>query len=147
MPLTVEDVYTYTKDDAELNILLEGELQSSEPLIVLAMRMAVDDFNIQAPVTNFTVEKFPSSGILLYGTLHHLANSEAERQLRNQVNYNAQGLNAGIDDKHQMYNQLSLHYKQLFEQKMLEYKRFLNQESAWGAIRSPYSALNPFKFR
>lgn len=147
MPLTPEDIYTYAKDSEELNILLEGELQSSEPLITLAMKMAVDDFNIQAPVTTFRVGDFPSSAILLYGTLHHLANSEAERQLRNQVNYSAQGLNAGIDDKHQVYNQLAIHYKQLFESKMQAFKQYLNQEDAWGHIDSPYRNLNHYKFR
>ena len=148
MPLlSADDIRAYTKDNSELNILLEGELQSGDELIDLAMRLSVEDFNAQAPVTNYNTDNFPNTTILLYGVLHHLTNSEAERQLRNQVNYNAQGLQAGIDDKHQVYNQLAQYYKQMFEQKMQEFKRFLNQEEAWGNIPSPYSTLNQYKYR
>lgn len=145
--LTPDEVRSYMKDDEDLNILMEGELQSGDELINLATRLAVEDFNAQAPVTEYNEDNFPNATILLYGVLHHLTNSEAERQLRNQVNYNAQGLQAGIDDKHQVYNQLAQYYKQMFEQKMMEYKRYLNMEDAWGQIPSPYSALNEYKYK
>ena len=145
--LTASEVRSYMKDDPQLNILLEGELQSSDNLIDLCKRMAIDDFNARAPLTDFTEEDFPNVTILLYGVLHHLTNSEAERQLRNQVTYNAQGLQAGIDDKHQVYNNLAQYYKQMFEQKIQEFKRYLNMEDAWGEIYSPYGFLNQYQFK
>ena len=145
--LTIEDIYTYTKDKSELNILLEGELQSTSPLIELAIKLTISDFNSTPPVTDFYREDFPNDSILLYGTLHHLCNSEAERQLRNQINFNAQGVSAGIDDKTQLYTSLSQYYKQLFDSKVKEYKIFLNTEQAWGGLHSPYRAINPRNFR
>lgn len=145
--LTTDDIRLYAKDDAALNVLLEGQYQSSDELIELAMRLAADDFNAVPPITTYSVENIPSDTVVLYGTLHHLANAEAERQLRNNVTYNAQGLNAGIDDKFPQYNQLALYYKQLFEAKIKELKTQQNMEAAWGGEFSPYAGLNEWRFR
>lgn len=145
--LTIEDIRIYAKDLAEFNVLLEGNYQSLDELIELAIRLSINDFNIVAPVTQYTVADFPSDVVLLYGVLHHLANAEAERQLRNQVTYNAQGLNAGIDDKFLQYNQLAQHYKNLFDQKLRELKMFINQDKAWGGSFSPYAGINEYRFR
>lgn len=145
--LTVEDIRTYAKDTPEYNVLLEGEYQSVQKLVELSMKLTVSDFNIVAPVTSYGLEDFPSDTVMLYGVLHHLANGEAERQLRNQVTYNAQGLNAGIDDKFLQYNQLAQYYKGLFDQKLREFKMYINQEKAWGGSFSPYMAINEYRFR
>jgi len=145
--LSVADIRLYAKDDAALNVLLQGQYQSSDELIELAMRLAANDFNAVPPISQYTLESFPSDTILLYGTLHHLANGEAERQLRNNVNYNAQGLNAGIDDKFAQYNTLAQYYKQLFEQRIKEFKVQQNMDKAWGGSFSPYAGLNEWKFR
>lgn len=146
MALTTSDIRTYAKDQPELNILLEGSSQSGDSLIELAMKMAVSSFNSVPPATDFTIEGFPNDSILLYGTLHHLANSEAERQLRNNVNYSAQGLNAGLDDKFQQYNSLAQFYKQLFDQQAQQLKIYINNDNAWGELFSPYGYLNEYQF-
>lgn len=145
--LTAADVRLYAKDDAAMNVLLQGRYQSEDALIELALRLAVNDFNVVPPISSYAVDNFPSDTMLMYGTLHHLANGEAERQLRNQVTYNAQGLNAQIDDKYQQYNQLAMYYKQLFEAKIKEMKIQQNLEKAWGGSFSPYAGLNEYKFR
>lgn len=145
--ITTADVRLYAKDDAAFNVLLQAEYQSSDQLIELAMRLAISDFNIVPPVSTYTTENFPYDMVLMYGTLHHLANAEAERQLRNNVNYNAQGLSVDIDDKFAQYNQLATYYKQLFESKIKEVKVQQNMEGAWGGSYSPYAGLNEWRFR
>lgn len=147
MSLTADKVRTLVKDKPEMNILLENELQSGDQLIDTAMEMAVSDFNSQVPVTSYKTDNFPNESILLYGTLHYLAAGEAERQIRNQVNYSAQGMSTNLDDKFAQYRQLSQHYYQMFMQKVQHYKKFINMESAWGHIDSPYAGINEFKFR
>jgi len=147
MPLTADDVQLYCKDSPEFNILLEGEEQSSPDLINLAMRMAVSSFNAVPPFTTYTVENFPSDALLMDGTLYCLANSEAERQLRNQINFNIQGGQASVDDKHPQYLSLATFYKTLFDQKTVVMKQYLNTESAWGESFSPYICINDFDFR
>ena len=147
MALTPDDIRLYAKDLAEFNVLLEGGPQSSDSLIHLAMRLTAADFNAAPPVTWYGPDDLPNDTVMLYGVLHHLANAEAERQLRNQVTYNAQGLNAGIDDKAMLYNQLAQYYKGLFEQKLREYKAFLNAQDAWGGSFSPYAGINEHDFR
>lgn len=146
MPLTATQIRELVKDKSDLNILLKKELQSGDDLINLAMELAVSEFNSFSPMTQYTKDNFPNDAILLYGTLYFLANSEAERQLRNQVNYSAQGLNAGIDDKYQQYLTLAQHYYQLFAQKAQVLKQHINSEAAWGDVNSPYSFLNEFLF-
>lgn len=147
MALSVEDILVYVKDKPEFNILLQGEYQSSPELIQLCMRFAVETFNGVTPVTFYTVNDFPNMAILLYGTLHHLAIGEVERQLRNQVEFTAQGLNVAIDNKAAMYQQLSTYYRGLFDSETKAYKTFLNTEQAWGEAFSPYARINDFLFR
>jgi hypothetical protein len=147
MTLTASDIRTYVKDKEEFNVLLEGELQSDNALIELAMRMTVSDFNGMAPISSAILENFPNDSVLLYGTLYHLANGEAEKQLRNNVNFSAQGMQASIDDKFSSYTALAQFYKQLFEQRAKELKHAMNMAEAWGESFSPYAGINDHNFR
>lgn len=147
MALLVTDVREYARDIPELNVLLEQKTQSSDALIALAMRLAVDDFNTIPPMSYYSVENFMSDSLLLLGTLYHLANSEAERQLRNQVTFGAQGMQAAVDDKAQAYLSLAQHYKAQFDAKAREIGQALNAEAAWGSVHSPYSGINDHNFR
>ena len=130
-----------------MNILLNSEVQSSEPLILLAMRLAVSMFNGVTPITYFSTTDFPNDTVLLYGTLHHLANGEAERQLRNQIDFTTQGLNVGVDNKYSQYSGLATMYRQLFDTETKALKAYINAENAWGESYSPYSNINEFNFR
>ena len=145
--LTPEDIIEYTKDKSELNILLQGEVQSSPKLIALCMKLAISTFNGVIPISFYNETNFPSAAILLYGTLHHLAVGEVERQLRNQVDFNAQGLNVALDNKATIYQQLSQYYRGLFDSETKALKAYLNTEQAWGESYSPYARINDFIFR
>ena len=147
MALTAANIREYVKDKVDLNILLDNTEQSSDPLITTAMELTVAMFNAVQPITVHALGTFPNDYLLLIGTLYHLCNSEAERQLRNQVNYSAQGLNAGIDDKSQMYQQLASMYLQQFMQMSQSLKQAANVADAWGVAPSPYSALHTWRFR
>jgi len=145
--LTLDDIKVYTKDLPEFNILLEGQEQSSDALINLAMKLALSTYNGFPPVSTYFLENFPNDAILLDGTLYHLANSEAERQLRNQINFSAQGVQSSVDDKFQQYQSLAAYYRASFEQKTTQLKQYMNTEDAWGEGFSPYIAINDFNFR
>jgi hypothetical protein len=147
MALTVADIREYAKDEAPINILLDNKEQSSDPVIERAMRLTVFTYNAIQPISFNTLEDFPNDHIFLMGVLYHLCNTEAERQLRNQATYNAQGLNAGIDDKTQQYQQLAANYLQQFTSMSQMYKQSVNVAEAWGGVRSPYSALFTWRFR
>lgn len=147
MILTIANIRTYVKDKPELNILLQGDEQSSDDLVTLCMNLAVEMFNGVTPNTMFTLDTFPNATILLYGTLHHLAIGEIERQLRNQVDFQAQGLNIAIDNKAPVYQQLASFYRNLFDSETKTFKMYLNTEQAWGESFSPYARINDFIFR
>ena len=147
--LTNDQVREYVKDIDILNKLPDGHLQSWDSLIDLARQLTIGDFNRMPPVTTYTADNAPdgTDAIILYGILHHLANAEAERQLRNNVTYSAQGLNVGIDDKFAMYNQLAQYYKGLFGSEAASYKQYLNEMEAWGGSHSPYLNINAYQYR
>ena len=143
MSLTAEKIRKLIKDESDLNILLEHTLQSGDPLIESAIEMAVSDFNALPPIgTNYSAANIPSISILFHGVLYYLMNSEAQRQLRNQVTYTAQGLSAPLDDKFQQYLHLAQFYKQLFESHASRLKQAINMSNAWGHISSPYVNIN-----
>lgn len=145
--LTPDQVRMYVKDSPELNKLLDGELQNSDELIRLAMELTVGYANIVPPKTAYAIENFPSDTVMLYGVLHHLANGEAERNLRNNVTYNAQGLTTDIDNKFEQWTTLAGYYKGLFEQELRNLKQFENQEQAWGGVHSPYNVTHSWEYR
>lgn len=147
MALTVSDVHRSVKDQPEFNVLLEQDRQSGDPMIKLAFKLAVSDFNSLPPASSYTQENFPNDAVLLYGVLFYLANGEAERQLRNQVNYNAQGLSVNLDDKFAQYNQLAQFYSQMFTRRSSELKKNLNIDAAWGQVSSPYAEVNQWDYR
>jgi len=147
MALTVDNIREYAKDKAELNILLDNTEQSSDVIIQTAMELTIPLYDVIQPISKTTLETFPNDYLLLLGTLYHLCNTEAERQLRNHANYNAQGLNAGIDDKSQMYQQLASMYLTQFTSMSQALKQSLNIADAWGSAPSPYTALHTWRFR
>lgn len=146
--LTAEKIRLRLKDTPAANILLRGELQNEDELIAEAMEFVVDMYNITPPIIeNVTITNFPNNALMFLGVVWQLAAGEAERQLRNNVNYSAQGLNAGIDDKFQLYNQLAEQYRIQFMTAVGPVKQAVNMSNAWGEVLSPYSAIEDVGFR
>lgn len=146
--LTPAKVRARILDLPELNNLLMGELQNDDPFIMEIFESVVDLYNIVQPILGeATYAAFPSNGILFLGTVWKLCAGEAQRQLRNQVNYSAQGMNAGIDDKFQQYNQLAEQYRMQFMEATRAYKQSVNVAGAWGESFSPYAAIDSIAFR
>jgi predicted chitinase len=147
MALTANQIRVMLKDKPSLNILLQNELQSDNELINEAIDDVVDVFNWTPPILEkVTLGNFPSRSILFLGVAWKLAQAEAERQLRNNVNYSAQGLNAGIDDKFGMYHQLAADYEARFTQATQAYKQAANIAAAWGESFSPYEPLGGMRY-
>jgi hypothetical protein len=147
--LTAAKIRTRIKDDPTLNILLQGELQNSDAYIAEAMEDAMEFYDLTPPILggDSTLESFPSNALLFLGVCWKLAAGEAERQLRNNVTYTAQGVNAGIDDKFQQYMALAESYRAQFMSASQEVKKAINISSAWGEVLSPYSAINDLQYR
>ena len=147
MALTVDEIRLCVKDNPFLNILLEGDLQSSDELIAFAMKMAVSEFNGIPPMSQFSAADFPSDHILLDGTLYRLCMSESERQLRNNIDFSGQGLQAGLDNKYRDYMEMAKYYKDAFYQAAQSFKINANTEQAWDGMHSPYAAIFESNFR
>ena len=81
--LTPEEVRTYLSDSVQDNHLLDS-IEFSDNRILLAMKMAISDYNTMSPATMFQGRDFPSLSVLLDGTCYNLFKGQVALSARNQ---------------------------------------------------------------
>jgi hypothetical protein len=136
--LTSSDVVQFIRDQAELNILLD-ETMFTTAEINAAISLVIDQFNLFTPISNWAEDNFPNRYLLLIGVAAHLMQSEAFLQLRNQATYQDGDVqNIGIDDKFQLYMQLSKTLKAEFREDGKKLKQQQNMENGYGSLASGY---------
>lgn len=138
----------YLRDHAELNRLIRGE-ETSDRMILWAVKDAVSDFNGTPPRTHYALEG------LLALELHHLmlrltvisvVESVGLLQTRNHINYSTGGTNVGLNDKTPLLMNWLQYFKSTVEQKKQQVKVALNIESILGSghagVHSEYWSIN-----
>ena len=90
--------------DAEKNTLLE-ELEFTDDQIKGFIVEALYDINEYEPRTNFRLEEFPKTSLLLDGALVFALQARGLIQLRNQISYSDAGFSVNLDDKSGNYAQ------------------------------------------
>ena len=133
----------FLNDTPELNRLIRQE-ESDDPKLDLAISLALDDYNITAPLlgTN-TVVNFPSLYLLIYGATIQVLRSAGILQSRNELVYSSGGVSVRIFDKTQHYQSWIAQFVAEYERKKQNYKMALNINSAMaGGVASEYSILN-----
>lgn len=136
--LTVEEVRTYIQDRSENNKLLDDE-EFPEPMILLAMDLALSEYNSIPPISSETVNTFKNKAILMSGTLYKLFQGQAALLFRNHMNYTDGGLNIPIEERGQFYQAMASMYQQDFITASARYKAQANIEAGWGEVRSDYA--------
>ena len=136
----------FMRDRADKNILLDT-VQFTDDELNLAMDMAVSGFNAVTPQTNFTPQTFPPhlKYLLLIGTTRFLLMSESFLQARNQATVQDGDIAPiGIDDKAQLYAQLSASLKAEWDELTRGVKTQNNMESAYNTLGSGYRNTSRF---
>lgn len=128
----VHAVHVYLEDSAELNELLE-DYEFTTERIELAAQMIIEQFNLYPPRTYMDEETIPKS-ILLPGIASDLLHSVAALKIRNQLNYNDNGVHIITDDTSQGYSALANTYKQQFMRNMINHKSAINMQNGWGGV-------------
>jgi hypothetical protein len=144
--ITKDQVRMFMRDRADYNILLDT-VQFSDDELNLAMDMAVSSFNAITPQTNLTPQTFPPhlKYLLLLGTTRFLLMSESFLQARNQATVQDGDIAPiGIDDKAQLYAQLSASLKAEWDELARGVKTQNNMESAYTTLGSGYRNTSRF---
>jgi len=144
--VTKDQVRMFMRDRADKNILLDT-VQFTDDELNLAMDMAVSGFNAVTPQTNFTPQTFPPhlKYLLLIGTTRFLLMSESFLQARNQATVQDGDIAPiGIDDKAQLYAQLSASLKAEWDELTRGVKTQNNMESAYNTLGSGYRNTSRF---
>lgn len=135
----------FLNDTPELNRLIRRE-ESDDPKLDLAIDLALDDYNITAPLLQtHTLSSFPSLYLLIYGATIQVLRSAGILQSRNELAYSSGGVSVRIFDKTQLYQSWIAQFMAEYERKKQNYKISANINSALaGGIQSEYSILNYF---
>lgn len=136
LPDLLTNVRRFIKDFPKLNEL-KGIEESSDGDLALYAMMALDDYNLTPPViapTSF--EAFPSSSLLMLGTICYSLLSNGILQHRNSISYQDGGQNVNVWDKGPAYMGNAQLFAQLYESKKVALKRAINLSNGYGIIQS-----------
>jgi hypothetical protein len=136
----------FLRDRADYNLLLD-HVQFTDRELDLAVEMSVSAYNSVTPLSYLTPQSFPPqfAYVLLIGTTRFLLSSESFLQARNQASIQAGDIAPiGIDDKAQLYSQLSQTLRAEWDELVRGIKTGLNMESAYNTLGSGYAATSRF---
>ncbi len=136
--LTPEEVQVYIQDQPEKNHLLDGT-EFNPTQVMLSIELAISEFNMVPPYSGYNLDNFPNKAILLNGTLAKLYAGQAALLARNTMSYSDGGLQIPVEERYQMYVDLSSRYQAEFQRAAQWYKINLNMEAGWGGVASDYS--------
>ena len=140
--IRVRQVRSFMKDYPEYNRLRPNE-EANDDQIRLAIDMTIDDFNTSAPNTGtFTIDTFPSTYVLIVGTTLQLLQMEGMLQSRNKATYNVGQISFNVSDKTPEYQNWIVNFRQEYEQKKADLKKFINAESGYGEVASEYAGTD-----
>jgi len=136
-----EAVRLYLRDLREFNTLIDAE-ETPDSIIDLCIQLALDDYNVTAPLTRFSIDNFPAPSILFKGTIIETLRSAGLLQSRNELNYSDGGITVASSNRAPSYQRWIEHFQKDYEDKKLNHKIFLNAQNAYGGIHSEYLSVN-----
>lgn len=135
----------FLNDTPELNRLIRRE-ESDDTKLDLAVDLALDDYNITAPLLqSHTLSDFPSLYLLIYGATIQVLRSAGILQSRNELSYSSGGVSVRIFDKTALYQSWIVQFVAEYERKKNNFKISANINNSLAAgVSSEYSLLNYF---
>lgn len=134
----------FLNDTPELNRLIRRQ-ESNDAKLDLAIRLAIDDYNITAPpLAAVSVADFPSIWLLIYGSTIQVLRSNGLLHSRNELVYSSGGVSVRIFDKTQLYQSWIAQFFTDYETKKKHFKISRNVTSAMLAglgVHSEYDNL------
>jgi hypothetical protein len=106
--------------------------------------MAIDDFNITAPlISNVSISSYPSLYLLMHGAAIQLLKSQGILQARNELSYSAGGSSFIRSNKSNYYLQWATTFQNDYEGKKRTMKIARNIARGWGegGVASEYDLI------
>ncbi len=136
--LTIDEVQTYIQDKLENNHLLTG-VEFPDPMVSLAIDLAISEFNTIPPLSSHDITNFPGKALLMSGTLYKLFYGQAALLARNHMSYTDGGVSIPIEERAALYQSLAAMYQADFLNTAKVIKIQNNIDSGWGEVRTDYS--------
>lgn len=133
--LSAEEVREFISDYPERNLLLD-EQEFSNTFIELCMDLGVSEYNVISPRTGYDRSNFPSKSLLLLGTLWQMYLGRSAMMARNNLTYTDGGLQIPVEEKYELYKNLSDNFRAQFMEAAMRLKVSINMEAGWGEVRS-----------
>jgi hypothetical protein len=141
--LSVSEVREFIKDKPEFNHLLDGE-EFSPVQINMSIELAIDHFNGEIPVSNYSNNDFPKKDLLMSGTLYKLMSGASALLARNHMSFSDGGLQIPVEERITLYQSLAEMYKVDFETRTQKWKINNNIETGWGSVATDQSLFPYF---
>ena len=140
--IRIRQVRAFMKDFPEYNRLIPKE-EATDEQIRLAIELTLEDFNNSPPIIGtFPIEAFPYISILIMGSVLQLLQMEGILQSRNKQAYNVGQISFNVSDKTPEYQNWIVNFRQEYETKKAELKKFLNADSGYGEVASEYAGTD-----
>ena len=149
MPMHIQSVRLFTRDFAQLNLLLRGE-ESNDRMIAWATLDFLSDFNASPHFTQFTLDdiilSYGASSFAVRGTLCSLLESLMLIYSRNYLPFSDGGISVTINDKTPLIQSMLATFKSSYEQNKTKMKTAINiaglLDSGPSGVHSDYFAVN-----
>jgi hypothetical protein len=139
--LVINKIRNLISDKEELNVLT-GEEESTDERMMDYIEKAIDYFNNSGYMTSFTIKDYPSLGNLIDGTIIQILIGEGILSARNLLSYNdSGGVQVSDFDKYGRYVNWYNVLINKYVTQVMEIKRSMNIESAYGTVDSEFSEI------
>jgi hypothetical protein len=127
----IAKIRDFLRDYPELNELLEAR-ENSDELLKLSVEYILNDFNQQPPISNHTVENFPSIPHLVLGAAAYALQSAMVWYSRNRINISDGGISLMYKDKAGEYASIVGGFMEQYMRWKMLYKKGKNLEDFYG---------------
>jgi hypothetical protein len=135
-------IRNFNGDKAELNVLIRA-LETTDEELNDYMQKSIDTFNSIGYNTNYVLSDFPNKGLLIDGTVIQILMGKGILSARNILTYRDEGGVVVTDfDTYGRYVNLFNVYINKYMQQVVDIKRSINIDGAYGSISSPMDYLD-----
>lgn len=135
-------IRNFNGDKEELNVLIRA-LETTDEEMNDYIQKSIDYFNAVGYETTYSVSDFPNKGLLIDGTVIQILMGKGILSARNMLTYRDEGGVTVQDfDVYGRYINLFNVYIGRYMQQVLDLKRSLNIDGAYGSIESPMNYVD-----
>lgn len=134
-------IRNFAGDKEELNVLIRKQETTDEELNDYIQK-SIDYFNAVGYETTYAASDFPNKGLLIDGTIVQILMGKGILSARNMLTYqDTGGVTVQDFDTYGRYLQLFNTFIQTYMRQVMDVKRSMNIEGAYGSIESPMAYL------